>query len=143
MLVIEDRNRPTIFLENVRHLLEELIAGILLLSDLVLGIVAVLADNQDGIHGELVPAATQCLGDLRIESEAELLGALLTQVVGGRLIDVDRNHVQRGLVPFALDGIADEITLPHVPGVRAKAPLRGHDGHFLARAALRLPGRQR
>jgi len=49
VLVVEYRHRPAVLLEDVGHLLEELVARTELLAELVGRIVAVLADDKDGI----------------------------------------------------------------------------------------------
>ena len=91
-----------------------------------------LADDQHGVDGQLIPAAAQRLGDGRVDREAELLGPLAAQIVFGPLIDVGRDDVEGRAMPAALDRIADEKPLGHVPGVRVIAPLGGDDGQSRA-----------
>ena len=59
-----------------------------------------LADDQDGIDGQLVPADAQRFGDRRVNLEAERPGPLAAQVAGRLLIDVGRDDVHLGLVPL-------------------------------------------
>ena len=103
VLVVEDRNGPAIGLENVDHLPEELVARVENLPLLVVRIVAVLADDQDPIDGELRASATQGLGDCRVHLEAEAPGSLGALIVGGLLVHVERRDLERGAMPLALE----------------------------------------
>src|SRR5262249_19220909 len=89
---------------------------------------------------ELLRAAAQRLGDGGVDGEAGLLRALLAEVVLRKLIDVGGHDVEGGFVPAALDRIAGDEALGHVPGVRALAPFGGDDGQLLPRALFRLLG---
>ena len=65
MLVVIDRDSPTVAVEDVDALLEELVARVEDLAFGVVGIIAVLADEQHGIDSQLVAAAAQGLRDRR------------------------------------------------------------------------------
>ena len=71
------------------------------LSELALRVVAVLADDQHGIDRQLVAAAPQCLGDRRVNLEAKFFRTLSTQVAGGLLIDIRRDHIEWRTMPSA------------------------------------------
>ena len=71
MFVVIDRNGAPILFEHVRTLLEELVTGIENLSLFVAWIISVLDNDQHGIYGELVAAATQCFRNRRVNGEPE------------------------------------------------------------------------
>ena len=80
------------------------------------------------------------------DREPELGRPLAAQVVVGVLIDVGRDHVERRPVPSAVDRIAHQEPLGHVPGVRVVPPLGRDDRHLLAGrtpTGLRTPAASR
>ena len=80
--------------EDLGDLLEELVARILVWPISFRWYFAVLADDQHGIHRELVSAAPESLGNGRDRSEPELLGPLARlRSFSGDLIDVGRDDV--------------------------------------------------
>ncbi len=83
MLVVEHGNRPVIFITDSRDLLEERVAWVLALAELVVGIVAMLADEKNRVDGKLVSPGPQSLGNGGIDGEAELLGTVSAQIVLG------------------------------------------------------------
>jgi hypothetical protein len=58
------------------------------LAEAAFRVVRVLADEQDGIDGELVAAALEGLGDHRVKGETEFFGPVGAQVVGRLLVDL-------------------------------------------------------
>ncbi len=136
VLVVEHRRRAAIFAKDVNNLAEEFVARILFLPQPIDRIVAMFADDEDGIHGELIAAAPQRLGDGGIDGETELLGTIAAQIVGRRLIDIGGDDIERRPMPLPAHGIADEKAFRHVPGVRAFAPFGGDDGKASAAGGL-------
>jgi hypothetical protein len=103
-----------------------------------------LADDENGIDGDLLPAGTERLGNCRVDLESELRGALGAEVPFRFLIDVRGDDIERGMMPAAVEGIAVEEPLSHMPGVRMVSPLGGDDRHFLSRSLFgRLQCRNR
>src|SRR5947207_1051542 len=76
VFVVVDRDYAAVLLEDFYTLFEKLVARVKDLTLFILGIIAVLADDEHGVHGELVAAATQRLGDGGIHRETEFLCAL-------------------------------------------------------------------
>ena len=72
MLVVENRDRAAVVLEDLGGLAEELVARIEDLPLVVAGIIAVFADDQDGVDGQFVAAAAERLGNRGIDLEAEV-----------------------------------------------------------------------
>src|SRR5262249_21892763 len=81
VLVVEYGHRPSVVAENVGHLLENLETRVFRLPIFVLRIVTMLADNEDGVHGQFLASAAQRLGDAREDRKAEFSRTLGTQVV--------------------------------------------------------------
>jgi hypothetical protein len=77
----------------------------------------VLADDDDGVDREFRSTAADGFGDGGIDLEAEFAGAGSAQIVGGFLIDIQRDDLDVGLVPFAGEGVADQETIADVLGV--------------------------
>src|SRR5579871_2127142 len=94
MLVVENRHLPAVLAKDLHHLPKELVAGILLLLQFVARIIAVLADDEYRIDGELLAATAQRLGDGRMDAKAEFLGPFPAQVVLRRLIDVSGDDIE-------------------------------------------------
>ena len=67
MFVVENGYAAPVLLKDVCDLRKELVAWVLLLSDLIAWIVTVLADDQHGIHGKCVAAAAQSLRNAGID----------------------------------------------------------------------------
>src|SRR5262245_33477862 len=132
MLVVKDGCRPAVLLEDLDHLLEELVAWVFLLPDLVVRVIAVLTDDQDSVYREPVRATAQGLGNRGIDREPGILRSLPAQVVLWELIHVGGNHVERRTVPLALDRVACQEPFAHVPGMGPIPPLGGHNRHLLA-----------
>ncbi len=117
MLIVEDGYRFAIFPEDLGDLFEELIPRVFRLAELAFWVVAMLANDQHGIYRERIAATTQCLGDARKDRKPEFCRPLATQVVFGKLIDVCRDDVERRVVPAAIDRIAHQEALGHMPCV--------------------------
>ena len=88
-----------------------------------------LADDEDGVDGQLVTPLAQGFGDGRIDLEAARTGSLTAQVAGRLLIDVRRDDVHLGPVPLSLVRVADEEPVADVLGVRLVDPERRDQGH--------------
>ena len=80
MLVDEDRHRAARGPEDVEHLAEVPAPRVELLELLVVGILAVLGDQQDGVDGQLAGAERQGVGDRRAEADPMPLGLGTAQV---------------------------------------------------------------
>lgn len=133
MLVVEQRGGALVLLEHLDHLFEELVPRVLDLPDLVLLVLAVLADDEDRIDRECLAAAPQRLRNGGVDLESELLRPVGTQVVLRDLIDVGGHDLDVRAVPLPLDRVAVEEPLGHVPGVTAVRPDGGDDRELLRR----------
>src|SRR5690348_5582502 len=102
MLVVEHRHDAAILAKDIDDLAKELVAWIFLLPELVGRIVAVLADDEDGVDVEPIAAAAQRLGDGLVDGEAELLGPAAAEIVLRRLIDISGDNIERRPMPAAL-----------------------------------------
>ena len=89
MLVVVYRNRAALRFQHFRHLLEELVARVKDLAQVIPRIFAVFGDDQHGVDGQLRSTATKRLGDGRIHAEPEFPGPILAQVVRRFLIDIE------------------------------------------------------
>src|SRR5437762_6839310 len=132
MFVVEHGSGASILAKNVDDLFEEFVARIFGLAPFALGIIAVLSDDEHGVHGQLCSTATQRLGHSRVNRKTKFFGALAAQVIFEKLIHIGRYDVERWTMPAAVAGIADEITFAHVPGMGKEAPFRRDDGHAFA-----------
>ena len=101
VLVVVDRYRAAILFEYLDTGLEHLVARVALLSFFVVRIIAMLANDQDTVHRQGIPAAPQRFGDGGVDLEAELAGAVGTLVAFGPLVDVERHHLHVRPVPAA------------------------------------------
>src|SRR5262245_2788884 len=100
MFVVEDRNASAALSKDVDDLLEKLKSRVQNLTELIHGIVAVLADEGDGIHVEL-PAAER-LSRSFDQFYAVPLAESLAQVIRGRLVVVDPHDLQVWLMMQAI-----------------------------------------
>ncbi len=89
MLVFEDGCRAAITFEHPNHFLKKLLTGIKDLPLRVLRIVAVLSDDQDGIHGQLAASTAEGFGDGEINGEPVFLCAGGAQITCWALIDLE------------------------------------------------------
>ena len=121
MLVVVDGDRSAVGLEDGDALLEELVAGIELLPLVVAGILSVLGDDENGIHGKLRSAATEGLCDGGVDLESEFSGPVGTLIVLGSLVDVEGYDTGVWSVPDSLARPTDQKTVGEVLGVREVA----------------------
>jgi hypothetical protein len=63
MLVVEDRYRASGSLEDFDDLFEPLVARVEFLSEFVAGILTVLADEHDAVHGQFISAQSERFRD--------------------------------------------------------------------------------
>ena len=126
VLVVVDRHRPPVGLEDGHALLEHLVPRVELLAQLVVRVLAVLADDQHPVHGQLTAAAAQGLGHRGVHLEAELPRPVRALIALGGLVDVEGDDPPRGTAPFALVRIADEKAVGEVLGVGQVAVDGGH-----------------
>ena len=107
VLVVEYRGRFAGGAEDCGHLLEEFVARVELLPFGIVGIVAVLGDEQHAVDGEVVAAQGQRVGDGGVDVElGEARGALAAQISLVHLIDVERDQIHLGAVVAAVPAIA-------------------------------------
>ncbi len=136
VFVVIDRDCAAILFEDPGALFEKLEARVEDLSFVVAGVVAVLADDQNGVHGEFTAACAERFGDGGKYLEAEFFGPFLTEIAFGFLIDVEGGDLNVGLVPGAVEGVADEEAITHVLGVGEIFVDRGDDRDALRRGLL-------
>ena len=143
MFVIEHRDRPSVLFKDLGTLLEKLVAGILNLAFLIAWVVAMLADNQDCIHGQFRAACAQGFGDCRVDGETEFPRPLGAQVAIGFLIHIERDDLYVGALPRACVRIPHQESIAHVLAVREVAIDGGDDGEPLGRGRLGRGGGDR
>ena len=116
VLVDEDRHRPARGPEDVEHLAEEPAARIELLELVVIGILAVLGDQQDGVDGQLARAQGQRVGDRRAEPDPVLLRLGPAQVGRRRgLLDEQAGDLERRPVEASGRAIIDREAVEEPP----------------------------
>ena len=99
MFVVEIGNGPAARSEHLDGLLEELITGIQRLALLIARIVALLADIDHAVHGELARSARQSIGHAGIDFDAGMpFCALLSQIARPALFDKHRHNFERRVV---------------------------------------------
>src|SRR5262249_61987316 len=98
-VVAEERGRAAVAGEHLGRLLEQLIAWVLDLAELVAGVLAVFADQEHRIDRELVPSAPQRRRDAGIDGEPELFFPGSAQVAVRGLIDIRGDDLDRRAVP--------------------------------------------
>ena len=125
MLVVKNWHRPPAAFENVDRLLKELITRIERLPLFIARILAVLADQQHAIDGELVAATGQGRGDRGINLHSRMsCRSFATQIVRGPEIDIERHNIHRGSIMLALpavpveEAIDDPLRMGNVPVFR-------------------------
>ncbi len=126
MLVVIDRDSPTVAVEDVDALLEELVARVEDLAFGVVGIIAVLADDQHGIDSQLVAAAAQGLRDRRVDAETKAASPLAAEVAGRLLVDVRGDDLHVRLMPAPLLRIADKKPVTDMLRMRLVEPDSRH-----------------
>ena len=77
-----------------------------------------LSDDEHRVHGQLVAAATQRLGDGGVDGESEFLAALGALIALGLLVHVERHDLHIGTMPLAGVRIADKEPIGHMLRVR-------------------------
>ena len=133
VLIVVDGHGAPIRLEDLYALLEELVARIENLFLLVTGVVAVLGDDQDGIHGKVIAAAAQSLGNRGVHGKAELAAAVRALVTFGLLVYVERDDLHIRPVPAPFVGIAYQEAIRKVLSVRQVSVDGGDDGDAFGR----------
>ena len=106
--------RPPLLLEDLDRLLEELVARIENLPLFIPGVIAMFPDDHDAIDCQMIAATPQGFGDGGIDREAMLGSPLAAQVAVGTLIDVQRDNLQRRLVPLAVPRVSHQEAVSHV-----------------------------
>src|SRR5205823_5003451 len=92
-------------------------------------IVAVLADEQHAIDGELARAERERAGDRVIDGEAVLPGEVAAHVVIWELIDVRADELERGKLALAVERVALNEARGEDVGVRIVPPDGSHDSN--------------
>jgi hypothetical protein len=130
VFVAEHGHRLARVLKDLDDLSVEFIAWIEFLSLLVPWIVAVLANEHDTIHNQLVRALRQRLADRVDDGKAVLCRFVAAHVIVRDLVGVHRHHLQAGHLPLAIEVVAGEQ--PPGDDIRMGiAPiLRDDDGYF-------------
>ncbi len=96
VLIVEEGHGFLAPREDIGDGLEETAARIELLALVVVGVIAVLADAQDAVDGQLLAAERQGIGDIVVDFEIVLLGEIAAHVLIGELIDEHRHDAQVG-----------------------------------------------
>src|SRR5258707_9088288 len=143
MFVVEHGSGASVLAKNLGDLFEEFVARIFGLAPFAFGIIAVLSDDEHGVHRQLLSAAAQRLRHSRINRETKFFGALTAQVAFGKLIHVSRDNVERWTMPGAVSRITDEEAFAHVPGMGKEAPFRRDNSHTFAAGGLAGKSRDR
>ena len=128
VLVVEDGGGLPRGAEDVDDLHEELVARVEVLVLLVRLVLAVLADQEDAVDGQVVRAQGQGLGDGRAQLHLrEALDAILGEVALGALVDVEGDDIHLGAVMAAVPAIPLEEAVDDVLSVGVLV-VRGDDG---------------
>ena len=112
---------------DVEDFVEEFEAGVEVLAEIVEGIVAVLADEDDAFDGELGGAEGEGFADGGIDLEAVAGGEVAGHVVGGNLGGVEGDEVCAGRGPDVVGGVTAKEAATDDIGVGEPAVL-GDDG---------------
>jgi hypothetical protein len=118
MFVVEHRHgAPAVFVD-LDNLLEELVARIQRLALFVARVLAVFADQDDAVDGELAAAERQRFGNGWIQLHRRIFGEpRLADIVAADLIDEDRHQIHGGTMMRAIPAVALEKAIDDVLGV--------------------------
>jgi hypothetical protein len=105
------------FAEDGNDLLEELVAGVGDQAKRVARIVALLADVNDAVDGELVGAESECLIHTVADADIVAVCTLGDEVAVAALLHVDRDYVESGLLKFGSVIVAVQHAINDVLGV--------------------------
>src|SRR5205807_4128514 len=133
MLIAIYRHAAAGFAEHVDDLLIEPIARIELLALFVIGIVAVLAYEDNCVHGEAIAAERERVANCRVDLEIMLRGEAAAQVVLRDMVRVHRDYPHGRLMALALVFVSLYQSAGDYVRVRVKAVLRNDGGHPLLR----------
>ena len=127
MFVVEHRNRLAGAPERVRDLKEEFETRIELLLLVVEWVVAVLADQQNAVHGEVVSAKRQRLMGRAKDGYVVSLLPLTADVALALLVRKDRHDVGTRPGRLGVEVVSEEVAAEDRPRVRRAAPQHGCD----------------
>jgi hypothetical protein len=127
MFVVEDGNEAARALHHGDDLIEKFLAGVHPLAELVGGIIAVLADQEDGIDGERLAAEAEGLVDRGKEGHAEALGSVAGHVAFRELVGVEGDDFDARIDPLAAEQTFAHQVDEEIVGVGAVAEF-GEDG---------------
>ena len=108
VLVYEDRHHPATLPKDRQHFVPESTFGILGVARGRPGIVSVLGDEQNTIHGQRTRSQGERVGDISSDPEPVGGGQEPTDVVGRPLLDIERGQLQRRLFPRAVEHVRQE-----------------------------------
>jgi len=112
MLVAEDRDAAPELAERVRNLFEKPPARIEVLLFVVPRVIAVFADADHAVDGDVVAADGDCLLDRVEQRHAVLFGERPAKILLCELFNVHRGQSERGpcaaVLPPAFEDLADE-----------------------------------
>jgi len=132
VLIEEGGDDAAGLLVDVEDFVEEFEAGVEMLAEVVEGVVAVFADEDDAVDGELGGAEGEGFADGGVDLEAVAGGEVAGHVVGGDLGGVERYEVCARRGPEVVGGVAAEEPAADDVGVGVPAILGDDGGDALA-----------
>src|SRR6187549_1967718 len=114
MLIVEDWDASATGFEDLHDFLEELVTRIKRLSFLIVGIVAVLADDHHAVHSEFACTEREGVRNRGKDGYVIALRTTTREVAVRELIDVERYEVHAWLLPFSAPSIAESVAVDEV-----------------------------
>ena len=108
VLVYEDRHHPATLPKDRQHFVPESTFGILGVARRRPGIVSVLGDEQNTIHGQRARSQGEGVGDISSDPEPVGGGQEPTDVVGRPLLDIEGGQLERRIFPCAVEHVRQE-----------------------------------
>ena len=106
MLVGEDGHRTASTLDDVEDLVEEFRARVEVLAEIIDGVVAMFAHQDDRVDGEFGAPGAERFANGGEDTKAMPGGEIARQIVGGDLVGIERHHPGARRLPNAIRRIA-------------------------------------
>ena len=129
MFVAEEGHRTAAVFDDVEDLVEEFEARVKVLAELIAGVIAMFADEDDGVDREFRATLAEGFADAGVDAKAVASGQVARHVVGGDLVRIERHDVGAGRVPGAVRRVAAQQASDDDIGV-GPMPVLGDDGGY-------------
>ncbi len=130
MFIVEDGNGAFGGLEDADDFVEEAFAGVLALAFGVDGIIAVFADGEDGVDGELVLALAEGFGDGGIDGDFIFFGDCAADVSVWGLIEIEGDDFAWRVDEATVEEVGFEEVFEDDVGVASIGELGDDGGDF-------------